>query len=283
MKVKLFDKILLKNIISPWVGVVGFVSGLLGFVDLTLVFRIRILAILVILVIIIYIYKLFKANKKAEIVLNHDGSIIEIKQGDILSDEYKKKNIIRVFNFNEFFDTKIDQQLVSEKTLNGQILKREFNNQISELDSKMEKDYHLQRNIVDKNVDRIKGKNIKYDLGTIFSANNNTFFTALTHFDKENKAKLLMSDYIRFLMKFWDEIDNLYDGNTVVITLFGNGRTRLDDGTKYEPQELLKIILWTFKLRKLKFEMPDKLIILLDSNTNKQIDYFHLKEDFNGL
>ena len=92
-----------------------------------------------------------------------------------------------------------------------------------------------------------------------------------------------MPDYIEFLMKFWNEIDNLYDGNTVVITLFGNGRTRLDNGTKYKPQELLKIILWTFKLRKLKFELPDKLVILLDSRTNSQIDYFHLKEDFNGL
>lgn len=283
MKVKINDKTLLKNVFSPWIGIVGFVSGVLAFLDFSLRQRLLIFAVLVTGVIIYYLKRLYRANTMTKIVLNHDGSTIEIKQGDILSDDYKKENVIRVFNFNEFFDTEIDQQLISAKTLNGQILNGEFKDNISDLDKKIEEDDHLKRNISANSVIRIKGKTTKYYLGTIFAANNNTFFTALTHFDEENKAILLMPDYIRFLMKFWDEIDNLYDGNTIVITLFGNGRTRLDDGTKYEPQELLKIILWTFKLRKLKFEMPDKLVILMDSRTNKKIDYFHLKEDFNGL
>ncbi len=283
MKVKINDKTLLKNVFSPWIGIVGFVSGVLAFLDFSLRQRLLIFAVLVTGVIIYYLNRLCRANTLTKIVLNHDGSTIEIKQGDILSDDYKKENIIRVFNFNEFFDTEVDKQLISAKTLNGQILNSEFKDKISDLDKKIEEDDHLKRNISENSVTRIKGKATKYYLGTIFAADNNTFFTALTHFDEENKAILLMPDYIRFLMKFWDEIDNLYDGNTIVITLFGNGRTRLDDGTKYEPQELLKIILWTFKLRKLKFEMPDKLVILIDSRTNKQIDYFHLKEDFNGL
>ncbi|GAK31018.1 hypothetical protein WOSG25_061480 [Weissella oryzae SG25] len=283
MKVKFLDKNLLKNISSYLIVVVGFTSGLLTFVDLTAKERFFIFKILIIGLIFVYFILLIIANRKTKITLEHDGSTIEIKQGDILSDDYKKENIIRVFNFNEFFDTKIDQELVSAKTLNGQILNKEFRDEITTLDKKIDESDHLSRNILEKDVQRIKGKTTRYSLGTIFSANKNTFFTALTHFDEENKARLLMPDYIKFLMKFWDEIDNLYDGNTVVITLFGNGRTRLDNGTKYEPQELLKIILWTFKLRKLKFEMPDKLVILLDSRTNSQIDYFHLKEDFNGL
>lgn len=283
MKVKIDDKTLLKNVFSPWIGTVGFVSGLLAFVDFSTKLRLFMFVVLLMGVIIYYLIRLYRANTMKKTVLNHDGSTIEIKQGDILSDDYKKDNIIRVFNFNEYFDTEINQQLISAKTLNGQILNTEFKDKISELDRRIEENEHLKRNVIENDVQRIKGKTTKYHLGTIFSANNNTFFTALTHFDDENKAILLMSDYIRFLMKFWDEIDNLYDGNTVVITLFGNGRTRLDDGTKYQPQELLKIILWTFKLRKLKFEMPDKLVILIDSKANSKIDYFHLKEEFNGL
>lgn len=283
MKVKILDQTLLKNVFSPWVAIVSFISGILGFVDLALTERIYLFVVLIVGVLIYYVCRLHKANKMTEIVLDHDGTTIEIKQGNILSEQYKKENIIRVFNFNEYFDTEIDQELVSEKTLNGQIINKEFKDKIPVLNSKMEEDNHLHRNVVETNVERIKGKTTRYNLGTIFFANKNTFFTALTHFDEENKAQLLMPDYIEFLMKFWNEIDNLYDGNTVVITLFGNGRTRLDNGTKYNPQELLKIILWTFKLRKLKFELPDKLVILLDSRTNSQIDYFHLKEDFNGL
>ncbi|MCG4286189.1 DUF6430 domain-containing protein [Lactobacillaceae bacterium KNUT 0156] len=283
MKVKMFDKILLRNVVGPWVGVVGFISGIISFFNVTAKDRLYIIVVLCIMLIAAYIYFLVKSNRLKKIILNHDGSTIEIKEGNILSKEYKRKNIIRVFNFNEFFDTEISRELVSEKTLNGQILNEEFKHKIEALDSKIEADEHLRRNIAEQDMQRIKGKTTRYQLGTIFVADNNTFFTALTHFDEENKARLLMTDYIEFLMKFWNEIDTLYDGNTVVITLFGNGRTRLDNGTKYEPQELLKIILWTFKLRKLKFEMPDRLVILLDGKTNSQIDYFHLKEDFNGL
>ncbi|MET3356849.1 UNVERIFIED_ORG: hypothetical protein ABIC58_000196 [Leuconostoc holzapfelii] len=283
MKVKIYDKTLLKNVFSPWIAIVCFLSGVLAFLDFSTEKRLCMFVLLVIAVISYYCVRLFKANTMKKTVLTHDGSTIEIKQGDILSDDYKKDNIIRVFNFNEFFDTEIDQQLISSKTLNGQVLNKEFKDKISDLDKRIQEDDHLKRNVIENDVPRIKGKHTKYHLGTIFTANNNTFFTALTHFDDENKAILSISDYIRFLMNFWDEIDNLYDGNTVVITLFGEGRTRLDNNTKYQPQELLKIILWTFKLRKLKFEMPDKLVILMDNDANAKIDYFHLKEDFNGL
>lgn len=168
MKVKIFDQTLLKNVFSPWIAIVSFISGLFGFVDLPLAERVWIFVLLMGLVIIYYFYCLYKANKMTEIDLDYDGTTIEIKQGNILSEQYKRENIIRVFNFNEYFDTEIDQELVSEKTLNGQILNKEFKDKIPVLNSKMEDDNHLQRNVVETNVERIKGKTTRYNLGTIF-------------------------------------------------------------------------------------------------------------------
>lgn len=106
--------------------------------------------------------------------------------------------------------------------------------------------------------------------------------TALTHFDDKNRAYLSIQDYVKFLINFWDEIDEMYAGRTVVITLFGSGITRLDHD-RYSATEILDTILWTFKLRRIKFKRPTKLIILLDKNTNREIDYFLLRSKFYGL
>lgn len=114
MKVKIFDKILLRNVVGPWVGVVGFISGIISFFDVTAKDRLYIILVLGIMLIVAYICVLFKSNRLKKIILNHDGSTIEIKEGNILSKAYKSQNIIRVFNFNEFFDTEINRTCFGE-------------------------------------------------------------------------------------------------------------------------------------------------------------------------
>lgn len=282
MKVNIFDKILLKNVGGPWLGLFGFVSGSLGFVDLDVKCRMSLMLIMFILLMIIYIIKLYKSNKLTKVELDYEGSSIEIKRGDIFSDEYKDENTIRVFAFNEFFDTQVDDVIIAKKSLNGQVINQEVDN-IKELDKLMENDVHLKENIIGNQArSNNEGKRSKYKLGTIFRYHNNIFFTAMTHFDFQNRAILSIQDYIRFLINFWDEINTYYADRTVVITLLGSGITRLENHS-YNPNELLKIILWTFKLRRIKFKMPSKVVILLDESTNDKIDYFHLEENFNGL
>ena len=56
MKVKIFDQTLLKNVFSPWIAIVSFISGLFGFVDLPLAERVWIFVLLMGLVIIYYFY-----------------------------------------------------------------------------------------------------------------------------------------------------------------------------------------------------------------------------------
>lgn len=171
--------------------------------------------------------------------------------------------------------------MISHSSLNGQFIDKKVDN-VEMLDREIDEDKRLQTRHELGRVNRASGKNVKYELGSIHKYCDDIFLTALTHFDDSNRAYLSVQDYVRFLINFWDEIDELYAGRTVVITLFGSGITRLDHNL-YTATEILDTILWTFKLRRIKFKKPTKLIILLDRNTNSQINYFLLRSRFYGL
>lgn len=278
MKIKPWNKNLCKLFLRKMSFIFGISTGILTFIDFSRNFKLDIFYFLIVLSIVIYLILWIKANLKTNITIDYEGSNIEIKEGDILN-EYNNDDSFRVFAFNEYFDTKVDDKIIAASTLNGKIL-----NQLSEyekINGLIEKDEHLKRNIVSKNNNRENGKRTKYKLGTIFKYKN-MFFTAMTHFDEENKAYLSIQDYIRFLINFWDEVNQYYAGKTVVLTLLGSGITRIDNYS-YSNEQILKLILLTFKIRRIKFKMPSKLVILLDKDTNNSINYFNLEDDFNGL
>ncbi len=79
------------------------------------------------------------------------------------------------------------------------------------------------------------GKQIKYQLGSIFRWND-YFLTAFSKFDSKNRAYLDMDDYIKFSLKFWDEIDCFYAGRSVTIPLLGSGITRFRDNNNITDQ-----------------------------------------------
>ncbi|USS86183.1 DUF6430 domain-containing protein [Fructilactobacillus cliffordii] len=236
------------------------------------------ISILFFIALLYYLKLLICANVKNKVKINYGGSVIEIREGDILK-EFDNDDSFRVFAFNEYFDTEVDDKIIAEKTLNGKILK--YLNETDEINHRMEEDSNLNENIKNKNVKRKYGKKTQYNLGTIFKYKN-MFFTAMTHFDNQNRAYLSIQDYIRFLINFWDEINKYYANKTVVIPLLGSGITRIDNYS-YSDEQILKLILLTFKIRRIKFKMPAKLVILLNSHTNKRINYFTLEDDFNGL
>lgn len=135
---------------------------------------------------------------------------------------------------------------------------------------------------VGTNKNRIGGKTTKYKLDSIYKYSENVLLTALSQFDDENKAYLSVQDYIRFLINFWDEINNFYADNTIVITLLGSDITRLDNNT-YSSNQILEMILWTFYLRRIKFKKLAKLVILIEESTNNNINYYMVRRMFNGL
>lgn len=284
MKVGFGNVYLIKQLCSFSGWIFGIVGALLSFIDFSEKVRIYILVGFGIFIFLIYVVLLIRANVMRKIGLKIDDSTIDIEEGDIFDKKwYDNSDYIKVFAFNEYFDTLVDDEIISTSSLNGQFIKKKVDN-IPKLDTDIEDDGRLNSRyrLNDINKDRRSGKKIKYQLGSVHKYTEDVFLTALTHFDEKNRAVLSIQDYIKFLVNFWDEIDELYAGRTVVITLFGSGITRLDND-RYTATQILDTILWTFKLRRIKFKKPTKLVILLDKNTNRQINYFLLRSRFYGL
>lgn len=211
-----------------------------------------------------------------------DDSEIDIQEGNIFSEKiFDDPNVVKVFAFNEYFDTLVDNNVISENSLNGQFIKKKVVN-VKQLDERMASDDFLSHYHVGDNEERASGKKAKYALGSIFKYSESVFLTALTHFNDKNEAYLSIQDYVRFLINFWDQVDSLYANRTVVITLFGSGITRLENHT-FNNTQILQIILWTFYIRRIKFKKPAKFVILLDEDTNKNINYYKVKVGFNDL
>lgn len=284
MKVSFGNAYLIKQLSSFGGWVFGIVGALLSFIDFSEKIRIYILAGFGVFIFCVYVVMLVRANVMRKIGLKIDDSTIDIEKGDIFDKKwYDNPENIKVFAFNEYFDTLVDDEIISASSLNGQFIRKKVNN-IQKLDTDIEEDrrLNLRYRLSDINEDRQSGKKVKYQLGSVHKYSEDVFLTALTHFDEKNRAVLSIQDYIKFLVNFWDEIDELYAGRTVVITLFGAGITRLDNN-RYTATQILDTILWTFKLRRIKFKKPTKLVILLDKNTNRQINYFLLRSRFYGL
>ncbi|WP_042167661.1 macro domain-containing protein, partial [Paenibacillus gorillae] len=177
--------------------------------------------------------------------------------------------------FNEYFDTIVDNKIISEKTLNGLYIKEEVTD-LTELDNQIEKNEELKEKIVDKNEARVRGKKNKYKLGSIVQ-NGEFLLTAFSRFDNDNRAFLYMNDYINFLLNFWNEIDIVYAGKSVSLPLMGSGVTRFKEFNNITDQELLELLLWSFKISRIKFTYPSKVTIVIHDSRKDKINFFKLK------
>lgn len=217
-----------------------------------------------------YIYEWLQANrlKKAYVMLNN--TTVEICEGDIF-----KQNGLKVIAFNEYFDTKVDNEIISSNTLNGKYIKEHVKN-IKILDKNI-KD-KLRHRKIDTNRTRKIGKKDRYKLGTIFKYND-FLLVAFSHFDEFNKAYLSITDYVSCLIEMWNEIDKCYNGMNIVLPIIGSGITRLNEKSLSE-QELLEILLWSFRLSGIKFTKSAKIKVVTQSDVMNKINLYQIQQEF---
>ncbi len=208
-------------------------------------------------------------NKKT---LKINNSTIVIKVGDIFEEDGFK-----VIAFNEYFDTQVDDKIIAGNSLNGIYVKSKVNN-IDELDKSIDSDADLNRKVLQINNNRYCGKKKKYKLGTVFQKND-YLLTAFAKFDNDNRAYLNMSDYINFLLNFWNEVDIIYAGRSISIPLLGSGITRFKEYNAISEQELLELLIWSFKVSRIKFTYPSKVSIIIHESKKDKINFYNLKEN----
>ncbi|RUT72852.1 macro domain-containing protein [Ancylomarina longa] len=274
MKVKLFDKKLLKN----YLVVLSVISLFCSFAFIAVkipddnCIRIWVGIILVAVLLIVYLAMWIMANNQNKTTLNINSSTMIIKTGDVFEEDG-----LKVIAFNEYFDTLVDNRIIAENTLNGKYIKEKIDN-LTEFDEKLDTDSRLNKRVLEENESRSAGKKKRYKLGTIYE-HNDYLLTAFTRFDEDNRAFLNMDDYINFLLNFWNEIDIIYAGRSVSIPLLGSGITRFKGYDTISEQELIELLIWSFKVSRTKFTYPSKVSIIVHESKKDKINFYKLNKD----
>lgn len=270
-KVKIFDKQLIKE----YYGILSVLSLIVSFIfifaEIPNEWKIIAAMIFIFIILVIYIGVWINANKLEKVEIKINNSVIEVKVGDIF-----EENELKVIAFNEYFDTIVDNKIISEKSLNGLYIKNVVDD-VDILNKLIIDDEELKERIEEENVSRKIGKKIRYRLGSTVEVEE-YLLMALSKFDDSNRAYLYMNDYINCLMNFWNEIDRLYAGRSVSIPLLASGITRFKEYEMISHQELLELLIWSFKVSRVKFNYPSKVTIVIHESQRDKINFYRLKD-----
>lgn len=267
----MFDKQLLKKFgsIISWISII--LSLVVIFADIPSIMKPCLGYVFIACIIIGYFGIWIWANNLVYRKIYINNSIVEVKAGDIF-----KEPGLKAIAFNEYFDTLVDEKIISSTTLNGKFIKQKITD-IKSLDELIANDTHLQESIISQYNTRKNGKINKYKLGTILLYCEEYLITAFSRFDDQNRAILTMPEYLEFLVNFWNEVDRVYSGRSIVIPLLGSGITRFRGYDMVNDQELLEILIWSFKISRIKFTYPAQVTIIIYPDKKDRISFFDLK------
>lgn len=228
--------------------------------------------ILILLVLIGYlclvgVIRLYKSMRtKSGVRLRVGSNDVRIKEGNLFSGDGWK-----VIPFNEFYDTEVDDRVISTQSLNGNFIVNYVDN-IDELQEAIKADEptSLRAPITARD-----GK-LCYELGTVKRYDGRFLLLAFTHFNSMNEAHLSMAEYEQCLMNLWREISRVYSGHPVTLPLLGSGITRFDDsGWSPSKQDLLRCMICTLRSSKATFSAP--ITIVLTDEAIEEINLYDSK------
>ncbi|CBZ48985.1 hypothetical protein SGGBAA2069_c18130 [Streptococcus gallolyticus subsp. gallolyticus ATCC BAA-2069] len=278
LKVSLFDKKLREEVFQIFGILSTLLSVIVIFVDIPQKWKLLSGIIFLIVLVLIYMYKWYRSNKLQSVTIRIGNSDIDIKVGDIF-----RQNGLKVIAFNEYFDTQVDNRIISEKSLNGQFIKK-YVTDVTILDKVIAEDRNVKENLLCVNNSRLEGKTSKYQLGTSVIFEDEFILTAFSKFNENNEAELTMPEYVNFLLNFWNNVNRLYAQRSVVVPVLGSGITRFKNGFEdVDINELLQIMIWTFRVSKIKFAFPAKLTIVIHKGLIDRVDLYNIGRMNNGI
>jgi hypothetical protein len=276
-KVSLFDKRIIKTYLEYTSAIGTILSLILIFVDIPSEMKLWLGGIFILLLIIIYFVIWMRSNNLEEVDLNIEGSTVTVKAGDIF-----EQSGFKAIAFNEYFDTQVDDKVISRQSLNGIFVNRVFPGSPVKLDEYLEKYNFDDDEFLEENTLRRSGKRKKYRIGSI-CVYDDYLLTAFSKFDEKNRAWLTMPEYLAFLISFWDKVNKVYAQKSVSVPIFGSGITRIKEHRDISDEDLLKIMLWTFRISEMRFKYPAKLTIVIHKGKIDTINLLDIKSARNGL
>lgn len=209
----------------------------------------RVLVIIITFVLSSLIYALFLAIRRS-ITIKGKNYCIKIKYGNIL----KIKNCKRVIPFDECFTTSVgpNPSDINPDSICGQYLKvnpiQDIQSLINSAQLKTAKGKSKYKNME------------RYDSGKLVP-NGDDLMLSFAKLDKDGLGRLSREEYLNCLSLLWEEIDKYYGQKDVCIPILGSGVTRMDEASLTQ-QELLDIIIESYKLTTHKIKLPNKLYIV---------------------
>lgn len=276
-KVSFFDKRIFENFLKITSAISATLSLIVLFVDIPANSKNIYGWIFVGLLVLIYLAIWIWSNNLNKIDIDIEGSEVTIKVGDIFSETG-----LKAIAFNEYFDTIVDNKIISENSLNGIFIKNSIGDTASELDLYIDNYSFNESEKLENNINRSSGKKLKYQIGTI-CVYKDFLLAAFTKFDSANKAVLTMPEYLEFLINFWDKVNDVYGQQSVVTPVFGSGITRIRGHKTISDEDLLKIMLWTFRISEMRFKYPAKLTIVIHKDKIDKINLLDIKSARNGV
>lgn len=223
----------------------------------------RLVCFFVVWLIISLLYGLFLHFRKRIIIKGQNYSI-SIEYGNIL----KTENCKRVINFDECFTTQVGDKPadINPTSICGQYLLSHPNLNIQQL-------------INDAAVIPARSKSkyqrkTRYDSGTIVP-NGDDLLMAFAKLDERGKGRFFSRDeYLECLNLLWRELENYYSEKDVCIPILGAGTTAFDGGSgaSIPKQDLLDMMIWSYKLSSHKIKAPHKLRIICSKSSDFSIN-----------
>ncbi|KRU21991.1 macro domain-containing protein [Psychrobacter piscatorii] len=280
MKVHFYDRSLW-NDFYKYLSAIGLVtSTTFLFITTSDNFKIITGGVLSIAIFTVFLALWFRANSLKYVKVKIDSTSVEIKEGDL----FEQEGLIAI-GFNEYFDTVVDDKIISKKSLNGIFIDTYLihtGKEVDELDVLIENGVENEHKAKGKKR-KAEGKLQRYKLGAIYLLDDRYILTAFTKFNDRNEARLTMSEYLEFLVNFWDNVNSIYAQRSVSVPIFGGGITRFKEHKTISDEELLKIMLWTFKISEMRFKHPARLTIIIHPEKIKAINLNDIKGLGNGL
>ena len=276
-KVSFFDRRVVENFLKITSGISATLSLFVLFVDIPTEGKTIYGWIFLGLLLLIYLAVWVWSNNLNKIDINVEGSDVTIKVGDIFLQPG-----LKAIAFNEYFDTQVDNRIIAEESLNGIFIKKHLDVPVSELDRHIESYAFEHSEILESNPDRMLGKKLRHQIGTI-CVYKDFLLTAFSKFDEDNKAMLTMPEYLEFLINFWDKVNNVYSQRNVSTPIFGSGITRIKGHKSISDEDLLKIMLWTFRISEMRFKYPARLTVVIHRDKIDRINLLDIKSARNGV
>ena len=213
-------------------------------------------------------YKVYlRWRNKIKIKGNNYKIIVEY--GDLL----KTRKCKRVINFDECFSTHVGTAPadIKKTSICGQYLTAHPNLDIQSLISNSQLKPLRSRS-------KYQSKE-RYESGRIVP-NGDDLLLAFAKLDKNGLGRFFTrNEYLECLSVLWEEIDKYYGQQDVCIPILGAGLTRFDGGSgaSISQQELLDIIIWSYKLSSYKIKSPYKLRIICKRDEDFSLEKIDLK------